>query len=280
MLKSTFRAFALAGALAITLPAFAADEKNDDPVVATVNGANVYYSELLEAQRAMGEQAQAMPLEMIQSLLINSIADRKLVAAAARLQGVHKTEEFHKRMTSIEEHVLQRQLLTEFAEKQLTDEAIKTSYDQMVKNFTPEMEVNARHILVETEDEAKAIIKELDGGADFAELAKEKSTGPSGANGGDLGYFSAGAMVPEFDKAVFAMEKGEHSKEPVKTQFGFHVIKVEQYRSSEAPKLEEVEEQIKGEIANKAVSGYVATLRQQAKIVLFDKDGKEIKQDK
>jgi peptidyl-prolyl cis-trans isomerase C len=279
MLKTTFRGLVLAGALAFSLPAIAADKK-DDPVVATVNGGEIHYSEVLEAQRAMGQQAMAMPLEMIQTMLINSIADRKLVAATARMEGVQKTEAFKKQMKSIEEHVLQRQFLTDYAEKQITDEKVKAAYEAMVKDFKPTKEVHARHILAKDEDTAKAIIKELDDGADFVALAKEKSTGPSGPNGGDLGFFGPGQMVPEFEKAAFAMKKGEHSAEPVKSQFGFHVIKVEEFRDSEAPKFEEVEEQIKGEIANKAVSDYVAELRKNAELKLFDKDGKEIKQDK
>ncbi|WP_167730462.1 peptidylprolyl isomerase [Terasakiella sp. SH-1] len=279
MLKTTFRGLALAGALALSLPALA-DDHQKDRVVATVNGANIFYSELIEAQKAMGGQAQAMPLEMIQSMLINSIADRKLVAAAARMNGVHKTEDFKKRMMSIEEHVLQREHLTKFAEAKMTDKAVKAEYDKMVKDFTPQMEVHARHILVEKKEEADAVIKELKGGADFVELAKTKSTGPSGPNGGDLGFFGKGMMVPEFEAAAFSLKKGEFTKEAVKTQFGFHVIKVEETRQSKAPSLEESEEQIKGKIANEAVKTYVDSLRKKAEIKLFDADGKEIKQDK
>ncbi len=279
MLKSTFRGLVLAGAMAIALPAFAAD-KDDDRVVATVNGAKIFYSEVLEAQKAMGGQAQAVPLEMIQTLLINTIADRKLVAVEARNKGVDKTESYKKRLASIEEHILQREYLTSFAEEQITDEKVKAAYEKVVKDFKPTMEVNARHILLKTEEDAKEVIKDLDKGVDFAQLAKNKSTGPSGANGGDLGFFGQGAMVPEFEKAAFALKKGEYSKEPVKTQFGFHVIKVEEFRKSEAPKMEEAADQIKGEIANKAVSEYIESLRKSAKIVLFDDAGKEIKTDK
>lgn len=281
MLKTTFRSLALAGAMMIALPAFAADDAKAtaDRVVATVNGAEIYYSELLEAQSAMGGQAQAMPLEAIQGLLINSIADRKLVAAAARLEGVHKTDEFKKRMQSIEEHVLQRQYLMSFAENAIEEDAIKAAHKKMVDSFNPEKEVHARHILVKSEDDAKAIIKELEGGADFAELAKEKSEGPSGKNGGDLGFFGAGQMVPAFELAAFDLKEGAFSKEPVKTQFGYHIIKAEAFRVTEPPKLAEVEEKIKGDLANKAVTEYIEGLRKQADIKMFDKTGKEIKMD-
>ncbi len=281
MLKTTFRSFVLAGALIVALPAFAADKPvaDKDRVVATVNGADIYYSELLEAQRAMGGQAQAMPLNVIQGLLVNSIADRKLVAATARMEGVHKTDEFKKRMQSIEEHVLQRQYLMDYADKAVTDEKVKVKYDEMVKSFNPEKQVHARHILLKTEDEAKAVIKELEGGADFAELAKTKSTGPSGPNGGDLGFFGAGQMVPEFELAAFDLKEGGFSKKPVKTQFGYHVIKAEAFRVSEPPKLEEVADKIKGDLANDAVTSYIEGLRKKAEIKMFDEAGKEIKMD-
>ncbi len=281
MLKTTFKGLVLAGAMAIALPAIAADaEKKDDYVVATVNGSEIYFSDLMEAQRDMGAQAQAMPLEMIQNLLINSIADRKMVAAKARMEGIHKTDDFKKRMITVEEGVLSRQFLNGFAESKMTDDAVKAAYDDMVKDFKPEKEVHARHILVKTEDEAKAIIKELKEGADFAETAKAKSTGPSGATGGDLGFFARGAMVPAFEKAAFELKNGEVSAEPVKTQFGYHIIKVEESRDSEAPKLADVAEKLKGEIANDAVKKLIDDLRKKAEIKLFDKDGKEIEQDK
>lgn len=278
MLKTTFRALTLAGALTLSVSALAQDDAADR-VVATVDGKKIYFSEVVEAQRAMGQQAMQMPLEMIQTMLINSIADRKLVVDAARKEGVDESERFKKRMAQVEEFILQREFLDKLAKDAASDKAIQASYDDMVKNFKPQMEVQARHILLKEEETAKDVIKALDGGADFAELAKEKSTGPSGANGGDLGFFSKGAMVPEFEAAAFALKAGEYSKEPVKTQFGYHVIKVEESRPSQPPKLETIKEQLKGQIANQAVAAYVADLRKGAKIVLLDENGKEIKPD-
>lgn len=279
MLKTTFRTLVMAGALTLSVSAIA-DEKKDDPVVATVNGVEIYYSQVQQAQRAMGGQAMAVPLEMIQSMLINTIADRTIVAEQARKDGFDEKEEFKKRMADIEQQVLARDFIADYAEKQITDERVEEAYQKMIKDFEPQKEVHARHILVEDEAAAKDVIKELEGGADFVELAKSKSTGPSGPQGGDLGFFSAGAMVPEFEKAAFALKAGEFSKEPVKTQFGYHVIKLEEERKTQPPKLEEVKDQIEGEIGNEAVSKYIEGLRKDAKIVLFDKDGKEIKEDK
>jgi peptidyl-prolyl cis-trans isomerase C len=279
MLKTTFRTLVMAGALTLSVSAIA-DEKKDDPVVATVNGVEIYYSQVQQAQRAMGGQAMAVPLEMIQSMLINTIADRTIVAEQARKDGFDKNEEFKKRMADIEQQVLARDFIADYAEKQITDKRVEEAYQAMIKDFEPQKEVRARHILVEDEAAAKDVIKELEGGADFVELAKTKSTGPSGPQGGDLGFFSAGAMVPEFEKAAFALKAGEFSKEPVKTQFGYHVIKLEEERKTQPPKLEDVKDQIEGEIGNEAVSKYIEGLRKDAKIVLFDKDGKEIKEDK
>ncbi|MCW5720876.1 MAG: peptidylprolyl isomerase, partial [Devosia sp.] len=127
----------------------------------------------------------------------------------------------------------------------VTPEEVKARYDKEVAAITPEDEIRARHILVKTEEEAKAIIKDLHAGKDFIEIAKEKSTDPNKSEGGDLGYFGKGRMVPEFETAAFALEKGAYSKEPVKTQFGFHVIKIEDKRKQQPPALEQVEAQVR-----------------------------------
>ncbi|MDV7341319.1 peptidylprolyl isomerase [Terasakiella sp. A23] len=284
MFKTTFRALALAGALSISTAAIAHDhgksEVAEDHVVATVNGEKIYLSEVAEAQRAMGQQAMQMPLERIQGMLINTIADRIIVSQAARKAGFDKTDAFKKRMKDIEAQVLARDFISDYAKKQMTDERVNAAYQEHIKGFKPSQEVNARHILVKEEAEAKAIIKELEGGADFAELAKAKSTGPSGRDGGDLGYFGPGAMVPPFDKAVFSLKKGEISKEPVQTQFGYHVIKVEDIRDTQPPKLDAIRHELESQIGNESVGAYVETLRKDAKIVLLDKDGKEMKMDK
>ena len=130
--------------------------------------------------------------------------------------------------------------------------------------------------LVKTEDEAKAIIKNLRGGADFEATAKEKSTGPSGPNGGDLGFFGKGQMVPEFEKAAFALKKGKITDTPVKTQFGWHIIKVDDRRKSEPPSFDSIKQKLRTEISQEAGSKYVSGLRKEAKIERFDLDGKPL----
>ena len=151
-----------------------------------------------------------------------------------------------------------------------TEEAMKKVYEEASKQITGEMEVHARHILVETEDEAKAIAEELKKGADFADLAKKKSKDPGASDGGDLGFFTKEQMVPEFSAVAFAIEPGKIS-DPVKSQFGWHVIKVEEKRSRKAPEFEQVKGQIETYVTRKAQADYVAKLREAAKVERMDK---------
>src|SRR4030095_9262424 len=156
----------------------------------------------------------------------------------------------------------QEALIRRHLKAMMTEDAIKARYEKYVAEQPAQTEVRASHILVATEDEAKDIIRQLDGGADFAALAKEKSTDPSAKqNGGDLGSFTAGEMVPEFSQAVFAMEKGESSKAPVKSQFGWHVIKVVDKRQKPAPTLEESHGQIEEMLSGELVAAYLTSLR-------------------
>ena len=151
-----------------------------------------------------------------------------------------------------------------------TEEAMKKVYEEASKQITGEVEVHARHILVETEDEAKAIAEELKKGADFAELAKKKSKDPGASDGGDLGFFTKEQMVPEFSAVAFALEPGKIS-DPVKSQFGWHVIKVEEKRNRKAPEFEQVKAQIETYVTRKAQADYVAKLREAAKVERMDK---------
>jgi peptidyl-prolyl cis-trans isomerase C len=159
-----------------------------------------------------------------------------------------------------------------------TDEAMKKVYEEASKQITGEQEVHARHILVETEDEAKAIKAELDKGADFAELAKKKSKDPGASDGGDLGFFTKDQMVPEFSAAAFALEPGKIS-DPVKSQFGWHIIKVEEKRNRKAPDFEQVKSQIETYVTRKAQADYVGKLREAAKIERMDKPEETAKSD-
>jgi peptidyl-prolyl cis-trans isomerase C len=270
-----------AAALALSVSwAGAGVHAEDDPVVATVNGVKVHRSMLAEAQQLLPPQYQKIPLAQIYPALVDSVIDMKLAAADAREKKLHQDPEFKKLMRRIEDQMLQRSSLQKIMSEGITEDAVRARYDKMVAGKSGAEEVHARHILVKTEDEAKAIIKDLKGGADFETLAKEKSTGPSGPNGGDLGFFAKGQMVPAFEKAAFGMDKGEVTDEAVKTQFGYHVIKVEAKRKSEAPSFEKMEQQLRTELSQEKATTFVASLRKGAKIERFDLEGKPLEKPK
>ena len=254
--------------------------EDKDPVVAVVNGHKIMKSHIEEAQQLLPRQYQKVPLDQIYPALVDSLIDTHLAAADARSKKMDKDKDFRARMSRIEEQLLQRMVLEKEMTAAISDEALKKRYDKMVAGMASNEEVHARHILLKTEDDAKAVIKELAKGADFAELAKKKSTGPSGPNGGDLGFFGKGQMVPEFEKAAFAMAKGAVSTDPVKTQFGYHVIKVEERRKAEVPKYDAVVEQLRGEISQERGSAYVEKLRSGAKVTRFALDGKPLEEPK
>ena len=249
---------------------------SEDVVVAKVNGSKIYKSMLVSAQRLLPQQYQKMPLEQIYPALVDTVIDMKLSAADARRRNLHKTSDFKVLMARIEDQMLQRTALQDEIDKALTDEALKKRYTDLIKKSEASMELRARHILLKTESDAKAIIKELEEGADFALMAKNKSTGPSGPNGGDLGFFGKGQMVPEFERAAFALGEGEITSSPVKTQFGWHVIKVEGYRKTQPPTFASVKQRLETEISQEVSAAYVSELRKLAKIERYDLNGKSL----
>jgi len=266
----------LAAALAWTpVGAFAAD----DPVVAIVNGEKIVKSQLVQAQRLLPKQYQQIPLAQIFPGLVDSVVDAKLAAADARTRKMDEDPEFRSQMARIEEQLLQRMVLSKEMEGAVTAEAMQAQYKKMVAGLEAREELHARHILVKTEDEAKAIIEALKKDTDFAKMAKEKSTGPSGQSGGDLGFFGPGQMVPAFEKAAFALKKGEITSTPVQTKFGWHVIKAEERRKAEVPSFEKLAPQIQNQVSQEKASAYVAKLRKGAKIERFDLNGKPLPGD-
>ncbi len=250
-----------------TLPVQAAD----DPVVAVVNGSKILRSDVEQAHDNLPPEYKAVPLDQIYPMLLASLIDSKLVATDAQARNLDEDAEFKKTLSLVREQLLERFAVRKEIESAVTDEKLRKMYEDSVAGGA--QEVHARHILLKTSDEAVAVIKELDSGADFAELAKEKSTGPSGPRGGDLGFFGKGQMVPPFEEAAFAMDAGKYSREPVKTQFGFHVIKVEEKRAAAPPSFEESVEELRAEAAQAAGAAYVERLREKAKIDRFAIDG-------
>jgi len=271
-------AFATIAALLFVLSAASGCSKNSsseapasasDPVIARVNGVDIKQSDLALAEEDVGADVQAASPEAKREHLISYLADIIMVTQAADKKNLADNPDFKRRLAFLRSKLLMGYELQQEAKTALTDEALKQTYDEAVKSMSGQEEVHARHILVEGEDEAKAIIEQLKGGADFAKLAKEKSKDPGAAEGGDLGYFTKDQMVPEFADVAFKMYPGQLSN-PVKTQFGWHVIKVEDKRIKQPPEFEKVKDQIEAYLARKVQSDFIAKLRQSAKVERFD----------
>ena len=250
--------------VAMSAPALA-----DDPVVARVNGVEIHASDVAVAEEDIGSNLSQMPPGNKRDYVITYLADMMLVAKAAEDRKTADGDDFKRRLAYHRNKLLMEQLLRVEARAAITDEALRKLYDEAIKQMAGEKEVHARHILVETEAEAKAILAELKAGADFAELAKKKSKDPGGADGGDLGYFTREQMVPEFAEVAFRLEKGQIS-DPVKTQFGWHIIKVEDKRDRPIPEFEKVREELTSYLSRRAQVDLIARLRAEAKIERLD----------
>ena len=276
-----FIAAILALLILATGPLYAQDK---DPLVAKVNGVEVHQSDLAVAEDEAG-QIPPMSPEAKQDYLVQFVADMILVSKAAQDKKLGDSADLKRKLEFARKKLLMEGLLQSVGKEAVTDQAMHQVYDEAVKQIAEEKEVHARHILFrapsgddkaakEAEDKVKAVIVRLKKGEDFAKVAAEVTEDPSGkANGGDLGYFTKEQMVPEFSDAAFKLETGQIS-EPVKTQFGWHVIKAEDKRTKQAPKFEDVKPQIENFVMRKAQAELVTKLRADAKIERMDKPAK------
>ena len=251
---------ALLAAALCALPAVA-----EEPL-ATVNGDPVTARDVSIAEDDVGPALGQVPEEQRRDYLVSYLTDLKLLAQKATKEGLADSQEFKDRLAYLREKALMEVLLKREAGKAVTDEAAKSFYDQQVGKAPREPEVHARHILVESEDEAKKVEDQLRKGGDFGEIAKKETKDPSGtASGGDLGWFTKDQMVPEFAEAAFKLKPGEIS-DPVKTGFGWHVIKVEERREKAPPSYDEVKDRIRAYLERRAQAEMVSKLRAEAKI--------------
>ena len=252
----------LALAAAVALPVAAQDEPSVDTVVATVNDTEITLGHMLVARASLPQQYQQLPDDVLFQGILDQLVQQTALADSF-------TGELPPRVTLSIENETRSLTAGEAIEgvmaEDVSDEELQAAYDAQYKDAEPEKEFNASHILVETKEEADAIKAELDGGADFAEVAKEKSTGPSGPGGGSLGWFGPGMMVPEFEEAVAGMEAGGVS-EPVETQFGWHVIKLNETRTGEAPALEDVREELETQVRQTKVQEAIESLTEAAEV--------------
>lgn len=255
-------------------PAPAATAAAADPVVARVNGEEIKRSEVTRMVSQLPPQVQQMPLEMIFPAVVDQLVSSKLVSAAGYKANLAGSPEVKEEIKRAEERAVQRAYIQNEVKARITPKALDDAYKTYLTQNPAQEEVKAAHILVEKEDEAKAIIADLKKGGDFAKIAKEKSKDPVAAQqGGDLGYFTKDAMVEPFANAAFAMAKGEVSKEPVKTQFGYHVIKVEDKRTQPQPTLDQVKPELEQTLSKDIIAAVVEDLRKSAKIETFQMDG-------
>jgi peptidyl-prolyl cis-trans isomerase C len=261
---------ALALAAVLVAPAATLRAQDSDPVIARANGVDIHQSDLAFADEEIGSNVPAqMTPEQKREYLITYLSDVIVLAQAAEQQQLGNKPDVQRQVTFERNKVLMEALLRNAGKAAQTDDAMHKVYDEAVKKMTNEEEVHARHILVPTEQEAKDIEAQLKGGADFAALAKEKSKDPGAANGGDLGYFTKDQMVPEFADAAFKLDKGQIS-DPVHTQFGWHIIKVEDKRIKPTPTFDQVKPQLENFVAHRAQAELVDNLRKTAKIERLD----------
>jgi peptidyl-prolyl cis-trans isomerase C len=260
-----------AAILVLTTEPLLADDAAD-PVVATVNGTPLHHSDVVASARALPEQYQQQ-IDLIFPALVERLIGLELLTQAGRDANLANDPEVQKMMKDYEGQAIRQVYMTNLIHDGVTDEEIKKRYDAYVAANPPKTEIHARHILLKTKEDAEAVIAELDKGADFAELAKKKSTDPAASNGGDLGYFLPEEMVKPFADAAMALEKGKYTEKPVQTEFGWHVILLEDKRERKVSTLDEMKPQLQSEIAEDIVSTKVEALREKAKVQLFNPDG-------
>ncbi len=249
-----------------------------DPIVAKVDGEAIHLSEVKDAAQSLPENLRGMPQQTLLPMLLDQVIDGHALVAEARKSGLDKDPAVQHQMAAAEDRALQTAMLSKEVGPTITDDAVRARYDQEYAGKPGEEEVHARHILVDTEAEAKKIIADLKGGADFAALAKQYSKDPGGAkDGGDLGFFKKDEMVPEFADAAFAMKPGDVSQAPVHSQFGWHVIKVEERRKAEPPSFDQAKDELRQKMIQEGVQKAVAKARAAASVERFNLDGSPVR---
>lgn len=269
------RALPLAPALAFVIAvgvtgAAWAQNAGDDEVVARVNGEEIHLSDVDAAMADLPPQYANMPRETLMQGIVEQLINRELAVQQARKLDLQDQAEVKRVMETLQERVLEQAFYRRAVERKVTEEAVRRRYEQDRESLVSDKKVRARHILVKTREEAAQLIQELQGGADFAKLASEKSIGPSKSKGGDLGFFTRDQMVAPFANTAFNLGKGEISQAPVQTQYGWHVIKVEDIQEAAPPRFEDVREELRGKIADEVIDAELESLRKDARIERLD----------
>ena len=249
---------------------------SDTQVIAIVNGSKIFFRDVRLAYENLPEQYKGVPLAQVYLPLVQQLTERRLVLLAAEKANLAEEPEVASKIQQARNRILEQSLLARKVNAAATEKALRALYEaEKVKLNGADDEVRASHILVETKEEADAIFAQLQNGGDFAELAKQKSKGPSGAKGGDLGFFTKDKMVPEFADAAFNLEVGKISA-PVKTSFGWHIIKMVERRKGEGGNFNKKVPELRRAIAQTEVANLLAELSKNAKIKLYNMDGKPV----
>lgn len=256
----------------------AGDLKMGDPVVAKIGGDDIKRSEVFTLITTLPDNVKQMPLEQLFPLALDQVINNKIVGEKADKAKLESDPEVTKLMSQAKTQIIRNVYVEHELGKMVSDKDLQKAYDKAVADM-PKEEIHARHILVKDEATAKDIIKQLDGGAKFEDLAKQSTDGPTASNGGDLGFFNKTQMVPEFADAAFKLKPGTYSKEPVKTQFGWHVIKVEEKRPVTPPKFEAVKTQLDAQVRREKLGTMLEQWQKEASIKKFDINGEPVKSE-
>lgn len=245
-----------------------------NPVVAKVNGVEVTRSEVLDFITQLPEQVRQMPLQNLFPMARDQVVNNKLVAEKAATAKLDSDPEVQKLVEQAQQQIERNVYIERQVTAKVNDAELQKAYDELKAEMSKVEEVKARHILVDTEEKAKEVITKLQGGAKFEELVEQYSTGVTKETKGELGYFAKGEMVPEFSDAAFALAKGQYTKQPVKTQFGYHVIESQDRRPRQAPSFEEVKPQLESVVRQRQLVELLAEWQKSAKVEKFDINGK------
>ena len=243
-----------------------ATQAQNIPIVANVNNEDISLETMIHAMNELPPEIQSQPFMSYYEDLLERVIDIKLFAQEGKKMKLDEEPSVRAAIDFVIEKVLMQAFLSKYVQENIKEENLKASYNNFIADETSREEIKASHILMDTESEAIDVINMLNNGDDFAELAKNKSTGPSGPSGGDLGWFKRGQMVPPFEKAAFSLSKNEFSQRPVQTQFGWHVIKIFDKRIPEAPSYESMKTKLIQDLERKIVSKKIQDLRNDALI--------------
>lgn len=267
---------ALLGAAPLAAQTDGADAAASDPVVAVVNGYEINQSDVAIAFERLPEQFRQVPIGALYTQIVQQLVDGQLLVEEGRKDNLEEDPDVQAQIAEFTRVAVQQAYMNRLVSEGLKEEDLREAYDATIANTEGPIEVHARHILLESEEDGYDIIEALEGGADFGELARERSQGPSATRGGDLGYFTRSAMIQPFSNAAFAIEPGAVGPDPVQTEYGWHVIQVLDKRRQPAPSFEESRSTLEEQLTRELISTHMAELRDKAEIQMFNLDGSPV----